>query len=103
MSRVAVVYHFAIGVFAIIASVIGTWFVKARPGDKNVMPALYKGLIVAGVVALIAFIPITMLVMGDVVRTVPFDVGGNMKMITIWHLYGTAVVGMALTGFLVWI
>ncbi|MBV9361398.1 MAG: sodium-translocating pyrophosphatase, partial [Betaproteobacteria bacterium] len=99
----ALIYPLTIGGFAIIASIIGTWFVKAKPGDKNVMPALYKGLIVAGVVALIAFIPITMIVMGDVVKTVPFDVGNATKMITIWHLYGTAVVGMALTGFLVWI
>jgi K(+)-stimulated pyrophosphate-energized sodium pump len=99
----ALIYPLVIGGFAIIASIVGTWFVKARPGDKNVMPALYKGLAVAGVVALIAFIPITFIVMGDVVRTVPFDVGGQMKLITVWHLYGTAVVGMALTGFLVWI
>src|SRR5438105_5604284 len=99
----ALIYPLVIGGFAIIASIVGTWFVKARPGDKNVMPALYKGLTVAGVVALLAFIPITFLVMGDVVRTVPFDVGGQMKFITVWHLYGTAVVGMALTGFLVWI
>ena len=99
----ALIYPLVIGGFAIIASIVGTWFVKARPGDKNVMPALYKGLIVAGLVALIAFIPITMLVMGDVVKTVPFDVGTGMKMITVWHLWGTAVVGMALTGFLVWI
>ena len=33
----------------------------------------------------------------------PFDIGGEKKMITVWHLYGTAVVGMVLTGFLVWI
>jgi len=76
---------------------------EARPGDKNVMPALYKGLIVAGVVALIAFYPITLLLMDNVVKTVPFEVAGQMKMITVWHLWGTAVVGMALTGFLVWI
>jgi K(+)-stimulated pyrophosphate-energized sodium pump len=99
----ALIYPLTIGGFAIIASIVGTWFVTARPGDKNVMTALYKGLAVAGGVALIAFIPITFLVMGDVVRTVPFDVGGQMKLITVWHLYGTAVVGMALTGFLVWI
>src|SRR5207244_2348574 len=78
---------------AIIRSIVCTWFVKARPGDKNVMPALYKGLAVAGVVALLAFIPITFLVMGDVVRTVPFEIGGRMQFITVWHLYGTAVVG----------
>jgi K(+)-stimulated pyrophosphate-energized sodium pump len=102
-SPAALVYPLAIGGFAIIASIIGTWFVKAKPGDKNVMPALYKGLIVAGVVALIAFFPITLWLMDDIVKTVPFYVGTGMKMITVWHLYGTAVVGMALTGFLVWI
>jgi len=99
----AMIYPLAIGGFAIIASIVGTWFVKANPGDKNVMPALYKGLIVAGVVALIAFYPITVIFMGDVVKDVPFDVGTAKKMITVWHLYGTAVVGMVLTGFLVWI
>jgi K(+)-stimulated pyrophosphate-energized sodium pump len=102
-SPAALLYPLAIGGFAIIASIIGTWFVKAKPTDKNVMPALYKGLAVAGVVALIAFYPITLLVMGEVVKTVPFDIGGSARLITVWHLYGTAVVGMALTGFLVWI
>jgi K(+)-stimulated pyrophosphate-energized sodium pump len=99
----AVIYPLVIGGFAIIASIVGTWFVKAKPGEKNVMPALYKGLAVAGGIALIAFWPITQLMMGEIVRSVPFDFGGATKMITVWHLYGTAVVGMALTGFLVWI
>src|SRR5687767_3245929 len=102
-SPAALIYPLAIGGFAIIASIIGTWFVKAKPGETNVMPALYKGLAVAGGIALIAFYPITLIFMEDVVRTVPFDIGGKAKMITVWHLYGTAVVGMALTGFLVWI
>jgi K(+)-stimulated pyrophosphate-energized sodium pump len=92
-----------IGGFAIIASIIGTFFVKANPSDKNVMPALYKGLAWAGGIALVAFYPITLLMMGDVVASVPFEIGGVKKMISVWHLYGTAVVGMALTGFLVWI
>ena len=99
----AVVYPLAIGGFAIIASIVGTWFVKAKPGEKNVMPALYKGLAWAGGIALIAFWPITQWMMGDIVAKVPFDIGGQQKMISVAHLYGTAVVGMALTGFLVWI
>ena len=99
----AVVYPLAIGGFAIIASIVGTWFVKAKPGEKNVMPALYKGLAWAGGIALIAFWPITQWMMGDIVKNVPFDIGGQQKMISVAHLYGTAVVGMALTGFLVWI
>jgi K(+)-stimulated pyrophosphate-energized sodium pump len=99
----AVVYPLVIGGFAIIASIVGTWFVKAKPGEKNVMPALYKGLAWAGAIALIAFWPITQVMMGDIVASVPFDIGGQKKMISVAHLYGTAVVGMALTGFLVWI
>jgi K(+)-stimulated pyrophosphate-energized sodium pump len=99
----AVIYPLVIGGFAIIASIVGTWFVKAKPGDKNVMPALYKGLIVAGGMALVAFWPITEWMMGDIVKNVPFDIGGQQVMISVGRLWGTAVVGMALTGFLVWI
>jgi len=99
----AVVYPLVIGGFAIIASIVGTWFVKAKAGEKNVMPALYKGLAWAGGIALIAFWPITQVMMGDIVKNVPFDIGGQQKMIGVAHLWGTAVVGMALTGFLVWI
>ena len=97
------VYPLALGGFAIIASIAGTWFVRAKPGDVNVMPALYRGLWVAGVLALIAFWPITLYVMGDVVRNVPFDIAGGKRLITVWHLWGAAAVGLALTGFLVWI
>ncbi len=99
----ALVYPLAIGGFAIIASIIGTWFVKAKPGDKNVMPALYKGLWVAGGLALIAFWPITHYVMGPVLRDVPFEIGGVTRMIGVWNLWGAAAIGLALTGFMVWI
>jgi K(+)-stimulated pyrophosphate-energized sodium pump len=99
----ALIYPLALGGFAIIASIAGTWFVKAKAGETNVMPALYRGLWVAGALAFFAFWPITAYVMGDVLKNQPFEVGGVMKTIGVWHLWGAAVVGLALTGFLVWI
>jgi K(+)-stimulated pyrophosphate-energized sodium pump len=102
-SPAALIYPLALGGFAIIASIAGTWFVRVKPGDANVMPALYRGLWVAGILAVIAFWPITMLVMGEVLEKVPFDVAGGKKMLKVYHLWGAAVVGLALTGFLVWI
>src|SRR5947199_1058101 len=41
--------------------------------------------------------------MGDVLKEVPFDMPGGRTLITVWHLWGAAVVGLALTGFMVWI
>jgi K(+)-stimulated pyrophosphate-energized sodium pump len=102
-SAAAVVYPLALGGFSILASIVGTWFVKAKPGDKNVMPALYKGLWVSGILAIIAFYFITAWIMGDVVKQVPFDIAGGRGFITVWHLWGAAVVGLVLTGFMVWI
>jgi len=99
----ALVYPLALGGFAIIASVIGTWFVKAKAGDKNVMPALYKGLAWAGGLALIAFFPITQVLMGEVLKTTTFEIAGVQTLVSPWALYGAAVVGLALTGFMVWI
>jgi K(+)-stimulated pyrophosphate-energized sodium pump len=102
-SPAALVYPLALGGFAIIASIVATGWVKAKPGERNVMPALYRGLWVAGGLAFVAFWPITLYLMGDVVRNVPFEIAGAKKLISVWHLWGAAVVGLVLTGFLVWI
>jgi K(+)-stimulated pyrophosphate-energized sodium pump len=98
-----VVYPLVLGAFSILASIVGTWFVKAKPGDKNVMPALYRGLWVAGILALVAFYPITVWIMGEVLATVPLDVGDGRQFVPVWKLWGAGVVGLALTGFMVWI
>ncbi len=99
-SGAAVIYPLAIGGFSIIASIVGTWFVKARAGGK-IMNALYRGLIVAGVLAAIAYIPITSWIMGDVVKQVPFEFAGGKQMISQWHLIGAAWIGLVLTALMV--
>jgi K(+)-stimulated pyrophosphate-energized sodium pump len=96
----AVIYPLVLGGFSIIASVIGCMFVKVTPG-KKIMTALYKGLIVAGVLALIAFYPLTDWMMGDIVKNATFDIGGAARNITVMHLYGTAVIGLVLTALMV--
>ncbi|MDH4234387.1 MAG: sodium/proton-translocating pyrophosphatase, partial [Gallionella sp.] len=86
----AVIYPLVLGGFSIIASIIGTYFVKAREGGK-IMNALYRGLAVSAVLALIAFYPITSWIMGD---------NGTYS---VNALYGSTVIGLLLTAAMVWI
>ena len=84
----AVIYPLAIGGIAIFASIIGTWFVRLGK-SQNIMGALYKGLIAAGVLAAIAFYPITKMLMT-----------GNGKY-SVMALFICSLVGLAVTGALV--
>ncbi|MDO9243798.1 MAG: sodium-translocating pyrophosphatase, partial [Rhodocyclaceae bacterium] len=92
----AVIYPLVLGGFAIIASIIGAMFVKYTPGQK-IMTALYKGLIVAGVLALIAFYPITTYFLPDNILDGVMGINGGAHM----RLYGAAVIGLVLTGLMV--
>ena len=82
----AIVYPLVLGAVSIVASIIGTFFVKTSDGGK-VMGALYKGMTVAAVLAAIAFYFITDMMMA----------GSGMAM----NIYYSALIGLALTAALV--
>jgi len=85
----AVLYPLLLGAVSIIASIIGTLFVRVGAGG-SIMGALYKGVIVSAVLAAAAFYPITMQLMAS------FD-GGAL------NLWFCSLIGLALTGAIVWI
>ena len=87
-----------VGAVCIVASVIGTYFVRLG-ASNNIMGALYKGLIVSGVLSALA-------IAGVVNQQVGF--GGSIKTAAGGVLTGNAIfycsmVGLVVTGLLVWI
>jgi K(+)-stimulated pyrophosphate-energized sodium pump len=81
-----VLYPLVLGAVSIVASIVGTFFVKARDGGK-IMNALYRGVLVSGVIAAIAFWFITRNMMGE--QSTP--------------LYFCTLIGLALTAAMIWI
>lgn len=92
-SSKAVMYPLVLGGFSILASIVGTFFVTAYEGGK-IMNALYRGLIVAAVLAAIGFYFITTKMMGDSV-----EIGGVM--VSSLKLYYASLIGLALTAAMV--
>ena len=84
----ALLYPLALGAVAIITSIIGTWFVRLS-ASKNIMGALYKGLLISGILAAIAFYPITKWLMADNGLYSPNA------------LFYSALIGLLVTGLLV--
>jgi len=93
----AVIYPLVLGGVSIIASVIGTYFVKAKEGDTKIMTALYKGLAVAGGISAVAFYFVTDYMMGGAVITV----GGVTVANPVIALFGSAMIGLVLTAAMV--
>ncbi|KAB2313941.1 sodium-translocating pyrophosphatase [Betaproteobacteria bacterium SCN2] len=89
----AVVYPLVLGGVSIIASIIGTFFVKAREGGK-IMNALYRGLIVAGVLAVPAFYVVTTQMFGEGIMI-------GDEMVSSMSLFWASLIGLALTAAMV--
>lgn len=81
----AVLYPLMLGAISIVASIIGTFFVRLAPGSKNIMGGLYKGLITSGVLALVGFYFVTNWLMKD-----------NGKYETM-NLFWASAIGLVLT------
>jgi K(+)-stimulated pyrophosphate-energized sodium pump len=80
-------YPLCIGGVSIIASIIGVQFARVGPGG-NIMNALYRAVLVATVISALIFIPVTQ----------AFDSSGNFSF---GNLYGSALIGLAVTALLV--
>ncbi|WP_341743380.1 sodium-translocating pyrophosphatase [Azonexus hydrophilus] len=88
-----ILYPLALGAVSIIASIVGCYFVKTSDGGK-IMGALYKGLIVAGVLALAFYYPVTSWLIGA---------GDPAAGITTGSMFTCAIIGLVLTAAMVWI
>jgi K(+)-stimulated pyrophosphate-energized sodium pump len=87
-----------IGGICILTSIAGTYFVKLG-ADNGIMKALYKGLIVTGVLSIIG---VAIVIACFVGFTTPLEVTGGGS-VTGWSLFICAVVGLVITGAIVWI
>ncbi|KAB7764449.1 sodium-translocating pyrophosphatase [Xanthomonas maliensis] len=85
----AVLYPLVLGGASIIASIVGAGFVRTKSGG-SIMGALYRGVIVSGVLAALAYWPITQALMRD-------NTHGALA------IYACALIGLVLTGLIVWI
>jgi K(+)-stimulated pyrophosphate-energized sodium pump len=91
------IYPLAIGGSCIITSIIGTFFVKLGK-KKNIMGALYKGFIVTAVLSVMILYPVTNYMIG-LDNTFSF----NNSEFTGFNLYICGVVGLIITGLIIWV
>jgi K(+)-stimulated pyrophosphate-energized sodium pump len=81
-----VIFPLILGAVSIVASIIGIFFIRLGK-NQNIMQALYKGLIAAAVISAIVFYPLVKYIFNDATMA--------------WHIYLTALIGLAVTGLLV--
>jgi len=94
----AVIYPLMLGAVSIVASIIGCYYVKMREGGK-IMNALYRGLAVAGGIALFAYLPVTVWFMSGMTLDVDgTEIAGGML---VMRVFLAAAIGLVLTGLMV--
>jgi K(+)-stimulated pyrophosphate-energized sodium pump len=89
-----ILYPLILGGISILTSIFGTFFVRVGK-DQNIMAALYKGLLVSGITAAIAFYFVT----NNMMSGLSLD-GHPLSPLRIWL---STVVGLVVTGLIVWI
>ena len=92
VAETAAIYPLALGAVSSLASIVGCYFVSYS-GRGKIMNALYKGLIVAAVLSIIAFWFVTDFFMGNIQT-----IDSNLTTASLW---GSAVVGIFLTAAMV--
>ena len=91
------IYPLTIGGACILTSILGTFFVKLGK-DKNVMNALYKGFVVSAIASIAILYPVTDHVLGFATE---YNVNG--KTFNGMSLYYCGIIGLIITGLLIWI
>ncbi len=91
------IYPLAIGGACILTSILGTFFVTLG-NDKNIMKAMYKGFVITAISSLIILYPITKYVIGFTTEYVV-----NEKSFTGLSLYFCGIIGLVITGLIIWI
>ena len=88
-----IIYPLVLGGLAILASVVGTFFVKLEPGDTRILAALAKAWTIAGVLAFMLFVPVTWLLL-----PASFSLANDGVLFSRWGVLGAAGIGLVLSG-----
>ena len=98
IAEMMTIYPMAIGGSCLVASIIGTFFVRLGR-SQSIMGALYKGFIASAILSLIFIYPVTQIILGDMSTEFTFGTTTFNGM----SLYVCAFVGIIITGLLIWI
>ncbi|WP_462322061.1 sodium-translocating pyrophosphatase [Halochromatium sp.] len=88
-----IVYPLVLGGVSILASIVGTFFVKLEPGDTRILSALANAWTIAGVLSFILFVPVTWLLLPS-----SFSLADGDVLFSRWGVLGAAGIGLLLSG-----